>query len=1175
MLNRVLAPCVACLFLAPVALQAQVNPAVFVLPGANASSALVTAFGINPLSRVTAFQSGTGSYLLFAKPDNSRFYVVATSVSQSVTSVDNTFQTPHNILALSQPITAAAMTPDGTRLAVADGGTVHIIDTTSDTDILSNGLSVGNGVKVFDVAVSLDGTRFFTLGTTPSGSQLNAIDVASTTVVGTLAIPGTATAVAVGPNDLVYVSTQGLVDEVDPNALKVTPGGSISMSATPGRLVFTPDGQYALTPNQTPSNGPAALLIALANHAVVNTVPSFGIILTSFQVIGTNRILGYSNQSEDAYLFTIQSSSNIQVSNVNIPNSTSSATTALAVSNEVPAGTISSVKSVFAINSGILYQLDPTSFVAKGQLPLTDGINAGAVAYSASAVTVGTPTTVLQYGGGQTVATNSNSRPIVVQVLDSLNRPLAGANVTFSTTSKTSTLSSTTVITQDNGYALTYLNAGSVTGSVQVNATAGSKTVGFTLNVGASSTGSVGTISIVAGQGEVFEGGDSTLDPGGTALSVLVKDANGAPLPGAPVTFRVALGTGTVFTSSGGGASVTVESDGNGIASCDYSSTLVTDQVNQYSQSQVTASAPGTTSVTFYLTALIRSGGIGLTLLVRQNQPMPGEVLTGAAGSILPGAVQIQVASLSGVPIPNISVTLSSGGLDPTRFPSATCSDPTGKGVVSNANGLITCDVLLGPVIGTATVQAVVGVKATLPAFTIKVTPGAPGIVNILQGNNQSGLPGQILPLALKVHVTDSSGNTLPSQPVHWQVLPAGSVTLTNVLTMTDFSGNASATATLGSAAGAFQVQVTAGSVSATFNVSATVPSSGIASISGDGQTAVVNTAFDAPLVVKVVDASNNGVQGVQVNFQVASGTATLGTATATTDASGQASTTVQAGSTPGTITVTATSNTFSVTFTLTARPPGPTNLAIVNGASFDKNTGISPGSIAIITGTGILPGVEGLIQANNIVGPLPTTLPATNGASVAFGDSLILAPIYYVMNSNGAEQIAVQVPFEISPGPLTITVTAAGGGSATLTATVQPFAPGVFETQVGNQSFAVALRSDGSFVTSTNPAQRGEDITVYVTGLGAVSPAAPTGAAGIPGGSQTVQAPMIVGLNNSGAPLVSAVYAPGMVGVYAVTLHVPEGTTPGPAQPLGMIVFDPGNNNKAYFGQAVYLPIQ
>jgi len=466
-------------------------------------------------------------------------------------------------------------------------------------------------------------------------------------------------------------------------------------------------------------------------------------------------------------------------------------------------------------------------------------------------------------------------------------------------------------------------------------------------------------------------------------------------------------------------------------------------------------------------------------------------------------------------------------------------------------------------------ITPVLGAQVNEPSFSIDVTAGPPSIINIVQGNNQTATPGQILPLALKVQVTDSAGNTLAKTPVQWSVIPAGSVTLSNVINTTDLNGQASATVTLGNTTGAFQVKVTAGAASATFNVTSAVPSAGIVSVSGDNQTAVINTAFGSPLVVKVVDASNNPVANVPVTFQVTSGSATLSPANPVTGNDGTASTTVTAGATAGPIVITATASNFNVTFNLTARLPGPANLAIVNGASFQASTGIAAGGIAIISGTGIVPGVDGIVTANNIVGPLPTVLPAGNGASALFGQTL--APIYYVMSSNGQDQMAVQVPFEVLPGPVTITVAAAGGGSSSFNATIQTLAPGVFTTTSAGQTFAVAVRPDGSFVTAGNPARRGEDITVYVTGLGTVSPATATGDVGIP--NQTVVASLIVGLNNSGVPLVSAVYAPGMVGVYAITLTVPAGTTAGPAQPLGIIAFDAQNN--VFFAQATYIPIQ
>jgi uncharacterized protein (TIGR03437 family) len=1173
MLKRVLLPCLACLVFAAAVLQAQTaQPVLFVLPGGNSNAVNVTALATTPLSQITAFQAGAGSFLLFAKPDNSRFYLVGTSPSQTVTSVDNTFQSPRNILSLTPAAMAAAMTPDGKHLAVVNGNSVHIINTTTDTDMIPSGINLGTGINVIDVAVSLDGTKFYTLGTSSSGSQLNAIDVTTGAVIGTLGIQGQATAVAVGPNALIYVSTQNLVVIVNPTTLKPTPGGSIPMNARPGRLVFTPDGKYALAPNLTPVTGSAVLLFAVANQAIVNTVPSFGIVMDSLQVVASNKILGYSSENQSVYQFTIGSTGGLDVTAFNVPGSANS-TTGITVSNEVPAGAATAVQSVYAVNSDVVYQLDSTG-VTKGQSPLPKGTQTGPIFYTATTVISGAPATILQYGIGQTIATNSTSEPLVVRVLDANSHPMGGVTVTFATTSTTSTLSATTVVTQDNGFAEAYLNSGAANGPVQVTATAGTHNVAFTVNVGISTGGSAGGLSIVAGQGQLLPGGNSTLESG-TSLVVKVTNPSGAPLAGAPVTFRVSQGTGSLFLSSSlGGSSVTPNTDANGLASTDFLSQEVLDLVNRFTQTQITASAPGTNTVTFFITALTHVTN-GLEVNVRQLQPATGTVLSGKAGGTLTGALQIAVASISSVPIPNVAVVLNDTGVNPTVLPTAKCNDPNGTGVLSNTSGIISCDIVLGPVVGSLNIAGIVGSQVTMPPFGINISPGPPGIVKIVQGNNQSGSPGKLLPQALKVHVTDSAGNSLPGTPVTWQVVTPGSVILTNVSTITDSSGFASATATLGSGAGAFQVNATAGTASASFTLSVLVPSVGIQLVSGDGQNTTINAGFPAPLVVKVVDANNNGVPGVQVAFQVTTGSATLGTPTATTDSSGQASTTVQASSTAGTIVVTASSNGFNVTFTLTAQLPGPTNLAIVNGASFSAHTGVSPGGIAIITGNRILSGVNGLVTAFNIVGPLPTVL---GGASIFFGG--VPAPIYYVMNSSGTHTVAVQVPFEVQPGPVTVNVNAGDGGSASLNVNLLPFAPGIFATASGGHTYAVAVRPDGSFVSPSNPAHRGENISLYVTGLGDVTPATATGDAGVPGqvvvaslNANSEGTSMIVGLNNSGVPLISAVYAPGMVGVYVVTFEVPANTQTGPAQPLGLILVDAQGNN--HFAQGISMAVQ
>ncbi len=109
--------------------------------------------------------------------------------------------------------------------------------------------------------------------------------------------------------------------------------------------------------------------------------------------------------------------------------------------------------------------------------------------------------------------------------------------------------------------------------------------------------------------------------------------------------------------------------------------------------------------------------------------------------------------------------------------------------------------------------------------------------------------------------------------------------------------------------------------------------------------------------------------------------------------------------------------------------PFGPSNITIVNGASFDPNTGISPGGIAIDPGNWrfclVLPG---WLSAANSAGQLPTTF---SGVTITFNGTP--APIFYVDDTNGADQVTVQVPFEVQPGPaVALAVSVANGGSAT-----------------------------------------------------------------------------------------------------------------------------------------------
>ncbi len=1159
MLERVSGFCALCLGLGAMTLQAQ---DVFVLPGAGSTTGVVAAFATSPLSEIYNFNSGNGSFLVVPTLDATKFYVIANSSTQTVTSTDATFLHPAVVASLSSPATAAVMTPDGRLLAVA-AYALHLFDTSTDTEVVAGGLSQGNGVNTFNVASSLDSSTLYALGkTSAGGGQLTAYSTATRAPSATVALSQPATGVAVGPNGLVYVSLASEILELDPRTLQPTVGGTISVSGTPGRMIFTPDGQFALAANQAPLQTSSIFVLNLATHAVA--AHNLGLpAITSLQAIGVNSVILIAGQG----IYQLTVSNTVTVQPLPVPGLPATAY-AVTGSNEVPVGAGGTVKNLYVAAGTQLYQINTANNNIIGQYPLGNNVSAGALSFAAPALTTSQShlASLLTYGTNQAILPNTTSEPLVVQVLDANNHPLTGVSVQFQSSSSGAVLSANTATTGSNGYAVTYLTAPATTGPITVTATAGQLIANLNVNVSSSASGaSSPRLTILAGQGQLMAAETDTLvgPQYGSPLEVLLTDSNGNPLAGVPVNFSVPASGGSIVATGGLGSSETVNTASDGTAEVNFlTTTIPTNNSTGFAQTTVTVTYPGASPVAFYITTVPQSPGASVYFL----SPTPGAVLTGPEGTTLPAAVTARVISSGGYGIPNVSLILSDGDLNPNLYPSATCNTPNGSFVLTTTTGDASCDVVFGPRIGSGSLTATIGYTHTSGVIGFQVTPGAAGVVKIVQGNNQAGKPGQQLPLALLVHVTDSGGNTVSGASVDWQVLTAGAVTLSNVVNITDSNGNASALATLGSVGGLAQVTATAGTASATFNLTVNIPSVGIQKVSGDQQSTLINTAFASPLAVKVVDSSGNGISGAQVTFQVTSGTATLGSSSAITDSTGQASTTVTAGATPGPITISAASSTFSVSFTLTALPPGPSNITIVNGASFDPNTGISPGGIATIRGMGILTGVTGVVPAANSQGQLPTTF---SGVTITFNGTA--APIYYVASTNGVDQVSVQVPFEVQPGPAVALMVSSNGSSTSINVAVKPLAPGVFTSIYGGKTYAVAVRPDGSQVSPTNPAQRGENIQLYITGLGQATPPITTGGAGV--SSQAIVSSMIVGLNNGGVPLISAVYGPGLIGIYVVTIQVPANTQTGPYQPIGIIGVDSANN--LYFAQPTYIPIQ
>ncbi len=1148
MFKKPIVSALVCLSIAAAAAQAQ---NIFVLPGANSGSNTVLVY-TSTFNSLTSFTAGSAPFAILAKPDGSKYYVISGSGSQTVTVVDSAFANARSLGNLGTQATAAALTPDGKRLLVV-AGSLHVFDTTTDSDLTPNG--VLPGTPLTDVAVSLDGTRAFLLGTLPSGQGvLYAVDLTSSNfgTVGNLPLNNIATSLAVGPNGLVYVGAVNRVYEVNPATLLLTPSGEIGTIIRAGKLAFTPDGKYLLVPNLTPGQSQAAvILIDLTSHTVVFqfTIPNLTLSAPNFAGV-----------------------SGLNISGANL-------------SNEVPGGARASAQNIYVISSGSC----PAGTVGSGtgcvykiDLSTAQIVSASPISSAASVVTVtnppsagATPVSFVQYGDKQALAQGATSLPIVVRILDAGGLPIVGTQITFASANPGVVIQNPSVTSGVNGYAATTITAPATSGPAIVTATAGGATASFTFNIGTGGGGGgapSGGLSIVAGQGQlIFENNNTGIPGFGSPLIVKVTDINGMPVPNASVTFSISTGVGTLLggspTPDGFGTIITTDS--NGLASAAFLSTTIP-PFSGFIQAGIQASAPGTNSVVFYISTANHASPPTVQYLL----PQPGTLLAGGAGSVLKGAATVAVVSNLGQPIPNVSLRIidpQTSNQDPTTAPNsayAKCVDPTGSGVLTDATGRGVCDIMFtGTMVSGQQISIDVGYHYQGPAYNVTVTAGAPARLNKVLGDAQSGRPGQQLQSAFSVQVFDAAGNGLTGVPVSFQALTPGTITLSNVSVATDQNGRASALGTLGNTAGTFQVKATAGTASITFSFTVTIPAASIQAVSGAGQTALINTAFGSPVVVKVVDTSGAAVAGAQVTFS-ANGGATVASPTVTTDANGLAQTIVTAGTGAGPITVTASSSGFSTSFSLTSRLPGPTNVTFVNGASFQP--GIAPGSIAIIQGNGLLPGVQGLVRPNAILGPMPTSL---SGFSVTFGG--IPAPIFYVSNQSGQEQVAVQVPFELAPGTATVVINATGGGTATINGVpIQPVAPGLFESQYNGQNFAVVARPDGSYVSPTNPARRGEVDCAFATGLGQTTPAIGTNDAGVP--NQNVAAALDFGLNNAGVRVVSATSLQGSVGIYQICFQVPTDTAPGPQQPVGLILhLRPGDPTGDYFAQGSLIPIQ
>jgi hypothetical protein len=317
-----------------------------------------------------------------------------------------------------------------------------------------------------------------------------------------------------------------------------------------------------------------------------------------------------------------------------------------------------------------------------------------------------------------------------------------------------------------------------------------------------------------------------------------------------------------------------------------------------------------------------------------------GNGQTGRVGEPLAEPVVALVTDSRGRPVTDVPVVLT--------LADGAGGEVTPSGSRTGADGTAAFQVVLGARVGQ--VEGSVAITASGGAPTVQaplrftaVSADAAGMSPV-SGDGQSAAAGSRLESPLVVQVADAFGNPIPNVTIVWEAAGGGSVSAES--TPTDADGLASVERTLGPAAGVQETRASAGGLvgsPVTFIHTATAGSATrLEAVSGNGQSAVVGTPLDAPLVVQLLDPAGNPVPGTAVTWVVGQGAGTVAPETGPTDEAGRAATRWTLGPQAGPQTATAVvSGVGVVGFSATGVPGTPPGLRLVTQPAATARRGV------------------------------------------------------------------------------------------------------------------------------------------------------------------------------------------------------------------------------------------
>jgi uncharacterized protein (TIGR03437 family) len=209
--------------------------------------------------------------------------------------------------------------------------------------------------------------------------------------------------------------------------------------------------------------------------------------------------------------------------------------------------------------------------------------------------------------------------------------------------------------------------------------------------------------------------------------------------------------------------------------------------------------------------------------------------------------------------------------------------------------------------------------------------------------------------------------------------------------------------------------------------------------------------------------------------------------------------------------------------------------LGILNAASYSPITNpVIPGELVTLFGTN-LTGSPAFATASTL--PFPSSLA---GVQVMINDRpaalLAVSPT----------QISAIVPYATSGSYAKIQVINNGTASNIVTLFNRVCSPGVFAVPATGSGYGAILHANFEPVSADSPAKQGEVVLIYLTGLGAVTPAIGDGDAGPLSPLSTTVAPTTVYFGPSFGTVQYSGLAPGAVGLYQLNVEIPPNAPTG-----------------------------